>query len=288
LRTPQEDGRDKLMPAPRQHGVALVTGSSSGIGKAISDRLAKDGWRVYGGSRRGAAVTAIGSPAWTPISLDVTAEQSVREAVSSVLEADGRIDLLVHCAGISVAGSIEDVTIAEAERQLATNYFGAVRVVQSVLPAMRKAGRGRIIIIGSIGGLIGLPFIGHYSASKFALDGMVQALRIEIAPLGVEATILHPGDIQTDISTNQIEGERTGQDSVYHERFKATVGAYDKAVRDARKPDVIADAVAKILRRRRLPARGVAGPPNERGGGVRKARVAPRGVEALVKKTYDQ
>ncbi len=274
------------MTAHEHAGVALVTGSSSGIGKAVADRLSAAGWRVFGASRRSAAPASAEPTAWTPVPLDVTSETSVEAAVSSVLTAGQRIDLLVHCAGISVAGAIEDVSIPEAERQLATNYLGTIRVLQSVLPAMRQAGKGRIIVVGSIGGLIGLPFIGHYSASKFALDGMVQALRIEIAPFGIEATVLHPGDIQTDISTNQMEGERTGHGSVYHRRFKATVGAYDKAVREARQPDVIAKAVLKLLARRTLPVRVVVGTPSERAGVVLKALLPSRVFETIIRKTY--
>lgn len=274
------------MAARERVGVALVTGSSSGIGQAVADRLASVGWTVFGASRRTVARDGREPLAWTPVPLDVTSEASVAAAVSSVLSAEQKIDLLVHCAGISVAGSIEDVSIPEAERQLATNYLGTIRVLQAVLPAMRQAGKGRIVVVGSIGGLIGLPFIGHYSASKFALDGMVQALRVEIAPFGIEATVLHPGDIQTDISANQIEGERTGLSSVYHRRFKATVGAYDKAVREARKPDVIAKAVLKLLARRTLPVRAVVGTPSERAGVVLKALLPSRVFEAIIRKTY--
>ncbi|MEZ5816198.1 MAG: SDR family oxidoreductase [Hyphomicrobiaceae bacterium] len=274
------------MPALNEAGVALVTGSSSGIGKVVADRLAHDHWRTYGGSRRGSDAKPAGHPRWSPVPLDVTSDSSVGHAVAHILEAEGRIDALVHCAGISVAGAIEDVTIAEAEQQLATNYLGAVRMIRAVLPAMRERGRGRIIVVGSIGGLIGLPFIGHYSASKFALDGMVQALRIEVAPFGIDATILHPGDIQTDISSNQIEGERTGSASAYNDRFRSTVDAYDKAVREARKPEIIAATVSRLLRRRRLPARVIAGTPNERAGVVLKALLPPRVFEAILKKTY--
>lgn len=271
---------------PARTRVALVTGSSSGIGKAVTDRLARNGWRVYGGSRRGYSKTVDVRSSWTPLFLDVTSDASVASATQSVLEREQHIDALVHCAGISIAGAIEDVTLEEAAQQLNTNYLGAVRMVQAVLPAMRKAGRGRIIIIGSIGGLIGLPFIGHYSASKFALDGMVQALRIETAPFGIEASILHPGDIQTDISTNQIEGRRTQSESVYRDRFKATIEAYDKSVANARKPDVIADAVARMLGRRHLPPRVIAGTPNERSGVLLKALLPPRVFERILRRTY--
>lgn len=276
------------MAEPSPAGVALVTGSSSGIGQAVADRLAADGWTVHGGSRRAAkpGSNTDGRPAWDPVPLDVTSDTSVEAAVAGVLAASTRIDALVHCAGISVAGAIEDVTIAEAEHQFATNYLGTIRILQAVLPSMRRARSGRIIIVGSIGGLIGLPFIGHYSASKFALDGMVQALRIELAPHGIEASILHPGDIQTDIAANQIEGARTGSQSPYHARFKSTIAAYDKAVAEARKPIVIASAVARLLARRRLPPRLIVGTPSERAGVRLKALLSPRVFETIIRKTY--
>lgn len=285
--SPPEMGEgDRAMPAPKNAGVALVTGSSSGIGKAVANRLAGDGWNVFGGSRRGFSGSVDAKSFWTPLFLDVTSDSSVSSATRSVLNSAQRIDALVHCAGISVAGAIEDVSLEEASQQLATNYLGAVRVVQAVLPAMREAGRGKIVIVGSIGGLIGLPFIGHYSASKFALEGMVQALRIEIAPFGIEASIVHPGDIQTDISTNQIEGKRTGPASAYRDRFKSTIDAYDKAVASARKPEVIADTVARMLRQRPMPPRVIAGTPNERTGVILKALLPPRIFETILKKTY--
>ncbi len=276
------------MASPKAARVALVTGSSSGIGRAVADRLVATGWTVWGGSRREAMLPAgsAGRPAWTPVPLDVTSDASVGAAIARALAADGRIDALIHCAGVSVAGAIEDVTIAEAEHQLAINYFGTVRMVQALLPVMRRAGSGRLVIIGSIGGLIGLPFIGHYSASKFALDGMVQALRVEIAPLGIEAAVVHPGDIQTDISANQVEGANTGAQSVYHARFKATVGAYDQAVNAARGPEIVAMAVARLLARRRLPPRVIVGTPSERAGVGLKAVLPPRIFEMILRKTY--
>ncbi len=264
--------------------VILVTGSSSGIGRATADRLTRDGTSVYGGSRR----TPDTQPAsgWIPLPLDVTSDSSVEAAFGSIVEQQGHIDAVVHCAGISVAGAIEDVTVAEVERQLQTNYLGTIRVLRAALPLMRERRQGRLIVVGSIGGLIGLPFLGHYSASKFALDGMMQALRIEVAPFGIQATILHPGDIQTDISSNQLEGSRTGAASAYHGRFKATVETYDTAVTRARPPGVIADAVARLLDSQRMPPRVIAGTANERTGVVLKSLLPARVFELIIRKTY--
>jgi NAD(P)-dependent dehydrogenase (short-subunit alcohol dehydrogenase family) len=270
--------------------VVLVTGASSGIGRATANRLAAAGWRVWGGSRRAAAASEDASnPSsgdWTPVALDITRDDSVAAATTAVLSRDGRLDALVHCAGISVAGAVEDVTIEEAERQFATNYFGAVRTLQAVLPVMRGQGSGRIVLVGSIGGLIGLPFLGHYSASKFALDGLVEALRHEIAPFGIQATVLHPGDIRTEISANQIEGARTGESSAYASRFRGMVATYDKAVRDARGPEVIAGAIERVLQRRRQPPAVIAGTPIERTGVGLKAALPRSFFEVVIRKSY--
>lgn len=270
-----------MAPTPGHVGVALVTGSSSGIGRATADALAAAGWRVTGGSRR--EQTAAG---WTPVTLDVTDDASVEGAVSALLAREGRIDALVHCAGISVAGAVEDVALEEAAHQIATNYLGAVRLLRAVLPTMRARRSGRIVVVGSIGGIIALPFIAHYSASKFALDGLVEALRHELAPFGIQATILHPGDVRTDISRNQVEGKATGPASPYHARFRATIDHYDRAVDAARGPEVIADAVARVLRRRRQPARVLAGTPMELAGVALKGLLPSRWFERILASTY--
>jgi NAD(P)-dependent dehydrogenase (short-subunit alcohol dehydrogenase family) len=142
--------------------------------------------------------------------MDVTDEASVQRAIDAVMAQEGRIDALVHCAGVSLAGAVEDATVEEGKHQFDTNYFGAVRVLRAVLPVMRRQRSGRVLVIGSIAGLIGLPFLGHYSASKFALDGLIQAMRFEVAPFGIEVCLVHPGDYCTAISANQILSVNAG------------------------------------------------------------------------------
>ncbi len=270
----------------------LVAGSSSGIGRATADRLAAGGWSVVGGSRRGVADNSPSSEdstsasGWRPVHLDVTSDDSVEAAVAATLAHLGRIDVVVHCAGRSVAGAIEDVTISEAEQQFATNYFGVVRMLRAVLPVMRRQGGGRIVVVGSIGGLIALPFIGHYSGSKFALEGMIEAIRHEVRPFGIEIAVVHPGDIRTAISQCQLEGSNTGPGSPYSERFRIAVEAYDKAVREAREPEVIAKLIERLLARRRLPPRVLAGTPFERAGVVMRQVLPRRWFEAMIARTY--
>ena len=218
--------------------------------------------------------------------MDVTDEASVQAAVDEVVRREGRIDALVHCAGVSLAGSLEDTTIDEAKRQFDTNFFGTARVLRAVLPVMRRQGSGKIIVIGSIGGLIGLPYIGYYSASKFALNGLVEALRMEVRPFGIEATIVHPGDFNTAISTNQACASNANADSVYFPDCRRTVELYDASVRRARSPDVVAREVERLLRCPRLPVHSVVGSRVEILALRLKSLLPPRGFEYLFRRSY--
>lgn len=264
------------------HRVVLVTGSSSGIGKACCDRLARDpGNRVFGSSR---SETTPG--AWTFIRMDVTDEASVAAAVAEIVRREGRIDVLVHSAGSSLTGPIEDTQIEEARRQFETNYFGAVRVVRAVLPVMRGRAQGQIILIGSIGGLIGLPFLGHYSATKFALDGLVEALRGEIEPFGIEATIVHPGDLDTSFGSNRQHCSGTTSDSPYCDRFRAFARFYDEVEHKGGPPDLVARRIERLLGRRRLPVRVLVGSVLEVAAVWGKALLPARSFEYIFRKAH--
>ena len=267
-------------PSPRPF-VVLVTGCSSGIGEACSERLAEAGRCVYGASR-----TRCSPKRWRYVAMDVTDEASVQRAIDVVIAQEGQIDALVHCAGVSLAGAVEDVTVEEGKRQFDTNYFGAVRVLRAVLPVMRRQGSGRVIVIGSIAGLIGLPFLGHYSASKFALDGLMQALRFEVAPFGIEVCLVHPGDYCTGISANQIESVNAGEQSAYAVAFRRMVSICDEGVRHAPPAEVVARRIDHLLSRRRLPARYVLGSPREVGAVWLKAALPARIFGALFRTAY--
>jgi NAD(P)-dependent dehydrogenase (short-subunit alcohol dehydrogenase family) len=261
--------------------VVLVTGCSSGIGKSCCDRLADGRRRVYGASR-----TPCAAERWSYVAMDVTDDASVARAVDEVVRREARITALVHCSGVSLAGALEDTTVDEAKKHFDTNFFGTVRIVRAVLPTMRRQGAGKIIVIGSIGGLIGLPYIGHYSASKFALDGLVEALRLEVQPFGIEATIIHPGDFRTAISDNQVTARNAGAGSAYFVPCHRTIDIYDVGVRHARPPDAVARKVERLLSRRRLPVRSVLGPPTEVLGVWLKALLPARSFEYLMRKSY--
>lgn len=260
----------------------LVTGCSSGIGKACCEHLSRSGRRVYGASR-----TVCEPEGWRHVPMDVGSEASVERAVGAVLAAEGRIDALVHSAGVSLAGSIEDTTVEEAKAHFDINFFGTVRVVRAVLPQMRAQSRGRIIVIGSLGGLIALPYISHYSAAKFALDGLVEALRMEVGPFGIEACVVHPGDFNTEIIANQsFSAKAYDNQSVYAEACRRTVEIYDINVRRAPLPHAVARRVDRLLSRRRLPVRSLVGSPIEIAAVWLKSAISGRGFEALFRRAY--
>ncbi len=168
----------------------LVTGASSGIGQATARLLAEQGFTVYGTSRK---------PDGNLIPLDVRSDDSVRACVERV----GPIDVLVNNAGYTLMGAAEETSVDEAKAQLETNFFGVVRMVNAVLPAMRKAGAGKIINVGSLAGITAIPFGAFYTASKFALEGYSEALWHELRPLGINVTLIEPGFVHTPI------GEKT-------------------------------------------------------------------------------
>src|SRR5262249_6709256 len=227
--------------------VVLVTGCSSGIGRAICDQLAAGRTTVYGGSR-----TPCTSSNWTHLPLDVTEQSSVDAAVADVLRREQRLDGLVACAGVGLAGSLEDTEDDEAKRHFETNFFGTARMIRAVLPAMRKQASGNIVVIGSIGGLMGLCVVACYCSSKFALDGLVEALRGAVAPFGIQATIVHPGDLNTAFGANRTFGRNVGTTSAYRDRFQATVQFYAAQENNAASPHALARKVEKLLSKRSL------------------------------------
>ena len=177
--------------------VVIVTGAASGIGRACADRLAAAGWTVLGADRR-----TIGGAdaAWASLVMDVADEHAVRASVSEVLRRHGRIDALVAAAGWGVAGAAEFTPLDDARELFETNFWGCVRLVQAVLPQMRKQHSGRILLVSSMAGVVGLPFEAYYSASKFALEGFGESLAYEVAPFGITVTLLEPANTATGFS----------------------------------------------------------------------------------------
>lgn len=175
------------------HQVALITGASSGVGRATAELLAARGFVVFGTSRSPSQEAR--SFTWLP--LDVRSDASVEAAVQSVLEQAGRIDVLVNNAGYGQFGAIEENSIADVQAQLDTNLFGVIRMIKAVLPTMRQQGSGRIINVSSVIGHVAPPFMGLYATSKFALEGLTEALREEVRPFGIDVALIEPSGIKT-------------------------------------------------------------------------------------------
>jgi NAD(P)-dependent dehydrogenase (short-subunit alcohol dehydrogenase family) len=184
-------------------GAVLITGSSTGIGAACALHLDRLGYQVFAGVRRdadGDTLRTQASERLTPIHVDVTDEASIAAAKARLESGTGEGGLagLVNNAGIAVAGPLEILPLEEFRRQLEVNVVGQLAVTQALLPLLRKA-RGRIVMMGSISGRLATPFIGAYAVSKFALEAMTDALRVELIPWGIEVSIIEPGSIATPI-----------------------------------------------------------------------------------------
>ena len=178
--------------------IILVTGASSGIGYESAILLAKKGHKVYGAARRVERMEPLKEYGITPMSLDVTSNESMQKCVADILAAEGRIDVLVNNAGYGYFGAIENVTMAEARRQLEVNVFGLARLTQLVLPSMREHGSGRIVNVGSVVGRVVLPFGGWYHVSKYSVEALSDALRMELKPFGIDVALIEPGGINTE------------------------------------------------------------------------------------------
>jgi NAD(P)-dependent dehydrogenase (short-subunit alcohol dehydrogenase family) len=219
--------------------VALVTGASSGIGEATATRLAAAGYAVYGTSRRGAAA---GKRAFEMLALDVTSDASVQAVVSEVLRNAGRIDLLVNNAGFGVglAGD-EESSVAQAQSIFDTNFFGTVRMTRAVVPHMRRQAAGRILNIGSGLGILPMPYMAIYSASKHALEGYSESLDHELRTRGVRVVVIEPGVTKTPFDANLVEADSKIED--YREIRAALNKRYLEVVAAGDTPEAVAEVV---------------------------------------------
>lgn len=240
--------------------VVLVTGASSGIGQACADLLAERGFTVYGASRTGTeGPTGRG---WTSLRMDVRDEVSVARGVERVLAEVGRLDAVVNSAGIGIAGAVEETPIEEARDLFETNFFGPLRVCQAVLPHFRAQGDGIVVNISSIGGRIALPFQGLYSASKFALEGLTEALRMEVKPLGIRVVLVEPGDTRTPFTAHR--RRVAGASSAYRDRFGRALARAEADEEGGGDPEAVARLVLRILRHPHPRLRYTVGSPFQR------------------------
>jgi NAD(P)-dependent dehydrogenase (short-subunit alcohol dehydrogenase family) len=227
--------------------VILLTGISSGFGKQTARVLAEKGHSVYGTVRR---YTFSDTPVHY-LTMDLTDYSSIKSAVKTVIEKEGRIDVLINNAGMHTGGPAETLPIENVRLQMDTNFTGMVQITREVLPFMRNQGGGTIINFSSIGGLMGLPFQAYYSASKFAIEGFSEALRMEVHKFKIRIVLINPGDFHTSNSANRRNYlAPTGPDDPYYEQFNKTLKVIEKDEANGWKPEVLAYKIAGIVESR--------------------------------------
>jgi NAD(P)-dependent dehydrogenase (short-subunit alcohol dehydrogenase family) len=236
----------------------LVTGASSGIGKATTLKLLHEGYCVYASARNLAKLDSLAVQGAKNLELDVTQDKSMQGSVDRIIHECGRLDILINNAGYGSYGALEDVLLDEARHQFEVNLFGVGRLTQLVLPHMRKQSFGKIVNITSIGGKIYEPLGSWYHATKFALEGLSDCLRLELKPFGIDVIIIEPGPIRTEWGAIAIEKlMKTSGHSAYATAAQAGAKllalASDETV--ASKPEVVAEAIAKAIKVKRPKAR---------------------------------
>ena len=221
----------------------LVTGASAGIGKATAILLAQNGYNVYGAARRMEKMQDLKNYGIKPIVLDITKEESIVACVEEIFKEAGNIDILINNAGFGSSGAVEDVPMEDARYQLEVNVFGAMRLIQLVLPKMRQNKYGKIVNISSIGGKIAFPLAGWYHASKFALEGLSDSLRMEVKQFGIDVIVIEPGGIKSEWA--DIANEKMMRISG-HTAYKGMAANAEKATANLNLPEPI--VIAKRIK----------------------------------------
>jgi len=240
--------------------VILITGASAGMGKEAARLLAQHGHIVYAVARRTERMKDLEQYGVKTLYMDVTNDDSMTKGIDTIVAAEGKIDVLVNNAGFGSHGAIEDVSINDAKYQLEVNLFGAARLMQLVIPHMRQQHRGRIINISSIGGKFATPLGGWYHASKFALEGLSDALRMEVRPFGIDVVVIEPGGVKSEWSEIAMQNaERISGHSVYKSMVEKFVTTARKIDPKSAKPIVIARLIEKAIITAKPKTRYVAG-----------------------------
>ncbi len=223
--------------------VILITGISSGFGKETAALLAKKGHIVFGTVRKLAEKDQLVHT----LQMDLMDQDSITKAVQTVVQKEGRIDVLINNAGMHTGGPIETLPIEFVKMQMDTNFLGLVLLTREVLPVMRKQGGGTIINFGSIGGLMGLPFQGFYSASKFAIEGFSEALRMEVKQFNINVVVINPGDFHTSNSANRRGFLADSESDPYKTQFTKTLAVIESDEAKGWAPEILAKKIVKIV-----------------------------------------
>ncbi len=240
--------------------VIVVTGASSGIGKATALQLIKEGYSVYGAARRVTKMKDIVAAGGKAVAMDITNHEQVRGEVQKILEAEGKIDVLVNNAGYAVYGPVEEIDYDQAKRQFDVNLFGLAEITKAVLPVMRKQGNGMIVNVSSVGGKVYTPLGAWYHATKHALEGWSDCLRLEVKQFGIDVVIIEPGVIKTGFKAamdQQFEDEH----SLYGEMKSIIANMMENSQKPGQysEPTVIAHTISKAINAKKPKTRYAAG-----------------------------
>ena len=234
--------------------VALVTGSSSGIGFETSVLLARNGFHTYSTVRnleKSQALINVAKKDGLPlqvIELDVSSDKSVRDGVNSVLDENKRIDVIVNNAGYALVGAFEDLSMDEIKAQFETNFFGVIRVIQAVLPTMRDHRNGRIVNLSSMGGRIAIPLDSAYHGTKFALEGLSESLQYEVEPFGIKIILIEPGAIKSNFFNNlKMASKAQRPDSPYTQMMQKLNAGFSFILENAPQPEEVAKVILKAV-----------------------------------------
>jgi len=236
----------------KQKAVAVVTGSSTGIGLATSLALAKEGFSTYATMRnldRSADITSKAAKEDLPLTvlqMNVDNDKSVNDTIEKIMNDKGRIDVVVNNAGYALVGAFEETSMRDGRAQMETNFFGTVRVIKAVLPIMRKQHRGTIVNVTSMGGRIAIPFDSFYHASKFALEGLSESLQYEIEPFGVKVVLIEPGAVKSDFWKN-LKLTDNIEDSPYRQVIQKLTESFEKMTQNAILPEQVARIILKTV-----------------------------------------
>ncbi len=267
--------------------VILVTGATSGFGKATALYLAGIGHKVYGFGRSVAETRQEAGGNLVMMRMDVNDDASVKDAIDAVVQAEGRIDVLLSAAGLGLGGSVEDASMEESKAIFETNLFGTMRAAKAVLPVMRELKSGLIIFVSSIGGVIGLPFQGLYSSTKFALEGLAEAMSMEVRGFGIDVVIVEPGDFATGFTANRVKAAAAlSEGSAYKAAFARAMKNIEKDETSGYKPDVFASAVSRIISSRRRKLRYMIGSPLQKSSVAIKRLLPSRLFESIMSWYY--
>ncbi|MCB0686766.1 MAG: SDR family oxidoreductase [Saprospiraceae bacterium] len=260
--------------------VILVTGASGGIGQSVAEYLAQQGYIVYGTSRK----SQVPGSNFQWIRLDVTNRQDVEDVIDSIIAQEGKLDVLINNAGIGMISSLEEAPSANVKQVMETNFGGVLHLTQAVLPHMRKRRSGKIINISSIAGLIGLPYRSIYSASKFAVEGLTEAVRAEVQKFNIQVCTVQPGSIRTDIKSNRVS--YIPEDSYYQPEISIAEDIIDTEVGSGIEAEDVAIHIGRLILKTHLQSKYVVAKPFQKLGTSLKRYLPHTIFEKLLMNRY--